>query len=107
MNKRLAIDFDRVLHDIDHPVEGRKMGPPMPRAIEAMNLLHRKGYYLIIFTLWATTPGGEKAVAAWLKYWQCPWDEITNIKPKADAYIDDKAIKHVDWKATIKEISEL
>lgn len=105
--KTLAIDFDRVIHDIDHPVPGRKMGEPLPRATEAMTLLRSRGYVLIVHTLWATTPAGRKACEDWLKYWHVPFDEVTNIKPKADAYIDDKAIKFVDWKQAIKEIGEL
>lgn len=103
----LAIDFDRVVHDIDHPVPGRKMGAPMPRAAEAMQFLRGRGYQLIVHTLWAGTPAGKRACEDWLNYWKVPFDEVTNIKPKADAYIDDRAIKHVDWETTIKEIGKL
>lgn len=102
----LLIDFDSVLHDDKHPVPGRKMGEPMPRALEAIHLLHSRGYPMKVFTLWATTPAGKKAVESWLVYWKFPPLEVTNIK-SAGYIIDDKAIKHLNWQQTIKEIGSL
>lgn len=102
----LLIDFDRVIHDFDQPVPGRKMGPPMPRALEAITLLASRRYPVKVFTLWATTPAGKKTVEDWLKYWKFPALEVTNIKSNG-WIIDDKAIRFVDWETTIKEISRL
>ncbi len=32
-----------------------------------------------------------------MNYYKLPFNEITNIKPQADHYIDDKAIKFENW----------
>jgi|ERR1035437_711225 hypothetical protein len=94
----LAIDFDGVLHDHKHPIEGRKMGPPMEGAKEAMELLSLK-YKLIIHSVRAITPS---VIENWMKYWEIPYHEITNIKPTATFYIDDRALLFKDWKSTIE-----
>lgn len=100
----IAIDFDRVIHDIDHPIEGRRMGRPLPGALESINKLFSDGHQIIVHTLWATTPAGKIAVEKWLEYWNFPPFIVTNIKPKADYYVDDKAIRHIDWPTTMEAI---
>ena len=79
----LAIDFDGTIHDINNPVAGHRMGPPMPGALEKLSSFRQKGYKIIIHK--------------WMEFYDIPYDEITNIKPVADYYIDDKAIKFTSW----------
>jgi hypothetical protein len=93
----LAIDFDGVLHDQKNPVEGRKMGRPVEGAYAAMVQLKVQGHTLIVHSVW-----GGPAMAEWLRFYQIPYDEITSTKPKADFYIDDKAIKFTSWEDTLK-----
>lgn len=95
----LAIDFDRVIHDTDNPAPGRRMGPPLQGATNSMWALRRGGYRLIIFTTNRVEP-----VVAWLDHFHVPYDNVTNTKPDADLYIDDKALHHVDWPTTMTEI---
>jgi hypothetical protein len=40
----------------------------------------------------------------WLNYYEIPYDEVTAIKPNADYYIDDKAIRFHNWEQTMQEI---
>jgi len=101
----LAVDFDGVLHDHKHPVTGRRMGIPFPDARPAMIKLTRQGHMLIIHTVMATTPGGTKAVEDWLRYYKIPYASVTAIKPNADYYVDDRAIRHTDWKTTLEAIT--
>lgn len=116
----LAVDFDRVVHDIDQPIPGRRMGEPIPPtnrqsddpfermdAVAAMRYLKSNGCILIVHTLWATTTGGKMACIKWLDYWHVPYDEVTNIKPKADVYLDDRAMKFTNWPQAIKELEAL
>ncbi|MDQ3816100.1 MAG: hypothetical protein M3362_00230 [Acidobacteriota bacterium] len=100
----MAIDFDGTIHDVNNPVPGRKMGPPIEEAKEALTQLKTEGHKLIIHTIWATDEKNIKTIQDWFTYWEIPFDEITNIKPQADYYIDDKAIKFIDWPSTLKSI---
>lgn len=100
---KLAIDFDGVVHDNKHAVEGRKMGPPMPGAVDALQDIYSAGYHIIIHTTMANTPSGRRAVADWLEYYDLDYHEIV-AKPGADFYLDDKAIKHHTWPKTLNLI---
>lgn len=103
LNRILAIDFDQVIHDKLHPVPGRRMGKPFPTAKTSLEHLKHHGDIIIVHTTMANTAGGKKAVADWLNYYEIPYDSIEG-KPTADFYIDDKAIKHTDWRTTLDEI---
>lgn len=99
----LAIDFDQVVHDKLHPIPGRRMGKPFAGAKSALEQLKRHGDTLIIHTTMANTPGGKKAVADFMAYYELPYDSIEP-KVQADFYVDDKAIQHVDWRTSLDEI---
>jgi hypothetical protein len=87
----IAIDFDGTIHDIDHPVIGRTMGPPMPGAVEALNRLDQRGHTLIVFTV----RGDKPYVRDWLSYWKFPPMAITNVKSgEFQLIIDDRAIRY-------------
>lgn len=93
----LAIDFDGTIHDDAHPVEGRRMGPPIPGAKEALEAYRRKGHTIIIHTV---RGGSPEHIEAWMKYYGIPFDRVTNIKPmkpSADLFIDDKARQFIGW----------
>ena len=93
----IAIDFDGVIHDAERPVKGRRMGAPIAGARETIEKLRwRLGAKIIVFTARA----GEKetnAVRDWLNFYEIDHDEITNIKPIADIYLDDKAVRFTTW----------
>ena len=92
----VLIDFDGVLHDIKHPVPGRRMGPPMPGAKEGMEKLKARGNKLIVFSVRARE-GGVKVIMDWMTYYEIPFDDITNIKVNADWLVDDRAIPFSSW----------
>jgi hypothetical protein len=105
--KVVAIDFDHTIHDTAHPKEGRRMGEPLPGVAEALSKFKEYGYRIVIHTVWS---GEErhKAIGDWFAFYNLPYDEITNIKPKADAYIDDKAIRFEgDWSKVLAHESLL
>jgi hypothetical protein len=100
---KLAIDFDGVIHDFKHPIEGKRMGPPIEGTKESLKKLRSKGHKLTVFTIWGDIKG-KKIISDYMKFYELPFDEITNIKPQADYYIDDKAIHFTDWSETLKQI---
>lgn len=91
----LAIDYDGVIHDYKNPPPGRKMGPPIEGAKEALTEFKRQGHTVIIHTVWI--PETHATIAKWMEYFDIPYDSITNIKPNAACYIDDKAIHFTAW----------
>ena len=92
----LAIDFDGVIHDFKNPVVGRRMGAPIKGTKEALMGFKAHGHKIIVFTIWGDAKG-QKTISDFMKYYELPFDEITNIKPQADAYLDDKAIRFTSW----------
>lgn len=100
-NKKIAIDFDGVVHDFKNPVSGRRMGNPIDGTKRALDTLKSRGYEIIIFSYWAKDDLSIKTIADWLDYFNCPYDDITNIKPNAIAYIDDRGIKFTNWQEII------
>lgn len=96
----LAIDFDGVLHDHTHPVDGRTMGPPHDGAQAAMVELADASHTLIVHTCRT----GDY-IGAWLDYWKIPYDRVTNEKPTADVYLDDRALRHRDWQSTMAALA--
>lgn len=89
----LAIDFDGVIHDYKNPVDGKKMGGPISGAKEALARYKLLGHKVIVFTV----RGDQKYLHQWMKFYNIPYDEITNIKMNADVYIDDKAERFTGW----------
>jgi len=97
----IAIDFDGVLHDFKNPKPGRRMGEPIEGAKEALKSFKQARHKIIVLSVW-----GNKAriIGDWMKYYDLPFDEITNIKPAADWYIDDNGYRFENWKDTINAI---
>lgn len=101
VSKIIACDFDGCIHDFKHPIKGRRMGPPIEGTQEVLKLLKARGDTIIVFTVWGDEKG-QKTIADFMKYYDLPYDSITNIKPKADYYIDDHGIKFTNWKEVRK-----
>lgn len=99
----LAIDFDGVIHDFKHPIKGRRMGAPILGTKEALQDFKKRGHTIIVHTVWGDEKG-QKTIGDFMKYYGIPYDSITNIKPQADFYIDDKAIRFQDWDSMMSYI---
>ena len=110
--KTICIDFDDTL------IRHQEYGPygllhesPMDGAKEAMNQLKKEGYRITVLTvrLNPSMPGNDLrwkkwVIRNWMEKNEIPFDEITNNKPKAVAYIDNKAIKFTNWKRTLRQL---
>lgn len=98
MSKTLAIDFDGTVHKYSKGWhDGTCYDEPMPGAIDALLNFINRGYKVVIFTARPVEPVREWFAKYWTnKFYPCP--EITNTKPAAIAYIDDRAVKfNGDW----------
>lgn len=93
----IAVDFDGVIHDDKNIPKGRRMGPPMPGARDKIEQWLSEGIRVVIHTTRATGPKETRAVLEWLHYFEFPILSVTNIKPDADMYLDDKAITFRSW----------
>lgn len=104
MTKVLSIDFDGVIHDFKHPIEGKRMGGPIPGTKAALKFLIDNGYTIIIFSVRAGSESGKKSIKDFMEYYNLPYDEITNEKTKSDYYVDDNGLRFHDWEETLKKI---
>jgi hypothetical protein len=105
MGKIVAIDFNNTLEDSKNAPSGKRFGPPLPGAVDALYALTQESVKVVIFTLLAANPSGRQAVADWLEYFDIDYDEITAVKPNADLFVDDRGLHHQDWTSTMKEVN--
>jgi len=101
--KIIAIDFDGVIHKYSKGYkDGSIYDKPIAGALEGLTKLYNRGYKIVIFTAreniaevghWITDQYDK--VFPDLKM---PAFEVTNTKPKAIAYIDDRGIRFTNWK---------
>lgn len=101
----VAIDFDGVLADY-HGWQGMEhLDPPIPGAAEFLWRVKWAGYDIVIFS----TRGADRpeAIRAWLRENGAPDNiQITNIKPPALVYIDDRAHRFDgDWESAFAAIT--
>lgn len=92
--KTVAIDFDGVIHQNDMGwCDGDIYGNPVKGSLESINKLIKKGFIPVVFT--ARTE--MEPVRTWLKFHNFPELEVTNIKPPAISYIDDRGVRFTNW----------
>jgi hypothetical protein len=109
----IAIDFDGVIHSFELGYhDGTIYGTPLPGSLENIKRLSNK-FKIVIYTAKAKPDRplingktGIELVWEWLeKYDVAKYiSEITAEKPRAICYIDDKAIRFIDWEQTIKDL---
>lgn len=102
----ICIDFDGVLHNYTEWNDG-KLNDPVPGAVAATRVLKRMGHTIIVHTT-----RGEDEISGYLLKHGFSYDHInrnpedTQIdmptgnpgKPRADVYVDDKAMTfNGDW----------
>ncbi len=80
----------------------RSLAKVNPGAREALNLLKKKGFILIIYS--ARTWAEYELTIDWLKRNKIPFDQLILGKPQGDYWIDDRAIKYNNWETILEEI---
>ncbi len=116
VNNVLCLDFDGVIHN-DHLGfhDGTIYGDPIIGSIEAIKELSSK-FELIIYTCKANPKRplingktGVELIWEWLETHgvkDCILD-VTFNKPTALAYIDDKALRFINWTETLQSVKTL
>ena len=115
--RSVAVDFDGVIHTYSEGwQDGSIYDPPMLGAIEGLHKL------MEFFAVFVHTTRQPYPVAQWLEEQGIPayveldageprefWDEqgkvlVTNRKLPAVAYIDDRAIRFLDWDQALADV---
>lgn len=109
----IGIDFDGVIHKNSKGYyDGTIYDDPIPGSLEALKVISQK-YDIIIFTAKAKKDRGKingktgtEMVWDWLKKHNVDMyiKDVTAEKPRAVAYIDDKAIRFNNWDDVLKEV---
>lgn len=103
----LAIDFDEVIQSRKTAKQGAVFGQPIPGALEALADFIDAGCRVVIHSCVAHTPAGYQAIEQWLEDHDADYHDITAVKPVADVYLDDKAIRFTDWDSATADINRL
>jgi hypothetical protein len=102
--KTIAIDFDGVVHAYSHGwQDGEIYDDPMSGLIMGLAKLVPH-YRLVIFT----ARHDLDAVRTWLKSHRLDhyFADVTNRKPAAAIYLDDRAVRFISWDQALKDIKE-
>jgi hypothetical protein len=123
MTQAIAVDFDGVLHDYTEGwKDGSIYGEFMPGAVSALTKLMAR-YAVFVHTTrsprqvayWIEDRSGHAFECEPLPWWK-PWRRfhnqqglllVTNRKLPAVAYIDDRAVKFVDWDQALAEVLDV
>ncbi|MAF81175.1 hypothetical protein CL628_04145 [bacterium] len=118
MEKTFAIDFDGVIHAYSRgwQASGDIYDKPIPGAREAMANLVSQGFQVAILTArlnpkFDDAPEQKKKIITWLAENEFAegvhYHEVTNNKPSAIAYIDDRAVRFTNWDQTNEVLHDL
>ncbi len=96
----ISLDFDGVLAEYTGWRGKHHMGKPIAGALEFITQ-HSNRYQFVIHTV-----REPELIMLWLKKNGFPPIPVTNMKPKATAYIDDRAIRFDgDWETVQKSLN--
>lgn len=90
----IAIDFDNTIMNPKDIPHGKRMGNPMQGTKVALEAYKAMNHTIIVHSHRAARP---EHMIDWLNYFEIPFDEVTNIKPNADIFIDDRAKQFTGW----------
>ncbi len=99
--KTIMIDLDGVISTEERTFE-RALAKPLPGAREALQRLRAAGHTIIIYTGrgWPE----YRMTRQWLDDHGMVYDAIHMGKPIADVWIDDRALRFVDWPQTLSQL---
>ena len=111
--KQIAVDFDGVLHNFDKGwYDGTCYGEPIEGSLEALEELSEK-WNIVIFTAKGRPDRplvngmtGIELVEEWLEKHDVLQyiDYVTWEKPRAEYYIDDKAVRFTTWDKALRDV---
>lgn len=103
MKKTVCLDFDGVLHAYSKGwQDGSIYDEPMPGALDAVRKLSKR-FTLVVQTSRKNLPD----VVLWLEKHGFPDLHVTNEKPPALVYVDDRGLRFASWEQTIADVATL
>lgn len=94
MKQTVAFDFDGVIHSYTSGWQGEGVcnDPPVPGIREAIASIRAAGYEVRVHSTRCSTQEGRLAVCNYLRQHNIEVDGVSDKKPIAIVYIDDRAI---------------
>lgn len=94
MKKTIVFDFDGVIHSYKSGWHGVTVitDPPVPGIAKAISEIRSAGYEVVVVSSRCASVDGMTAVARYLADNGIFVDRISDVKPPAIAYVDDRAI---------------
>lgn len=95
MSKTVVFDFDGVIHSYISGWQGASVipDPPVPGIKGTIDCLKEAGFKIVCQSTRASSPEGTKAIEEYCKKYNINIDDITDRKPPAFCYVDDRALK--------------
>jgi capsule biosynthesis phosphatase len=104
---RISVDLDGVIAQLKAPDQTYADVEPVAGAVERLRELRAAGHYIIINSarnmatceanLGRVIKNVGKVTLDWLDRHDVEYDEIFFGKPNADVYIDDRAVRFIEW----------
>lgn len=93
--KTVVFDFDGVINSYASGWKGIDIipDPPVDGISEVMKKLKDNGYEIVIHSTRAENVKGKYSIAAYCKNNNIPYDSISETKPPALVYVDDRGLK--------------
>ena len=109
IKQTVVFDFDGVISTYENGWQGANVINDKPvEGIKKAMFEIKNEYKIVILSSRCSTDKGKEVLVDWLNRYGIPYDEVTNIKPQALAYIDDRAICFKgSSKSLLKEIKRL
>jgi hypothetical protein len=103
LSQTLFVDLDGVICT-EEPTFERPLAEAMPGARDALEALVAAGNQIVIYTSrsWAEF----RVTEDWLRRNQIPYHGLHMGKPIADRWIDDRAIRFIDWVSTLEALDD-
>ena len=101
---QIIIDLDRTICTEERQFS-RALAAPLQGAVESVNALFEEGHTIILYS--ARTWAEWEVTNHWLRENGLKFHQLFLGKPTGDVWIDDRAIRHVDWNQTLEKLKEL
>jgi hypothetical protein len=101
--RTIALDFDGVIHSYVSGWTGpTPVDPPVIGARDAIATIRALGHRVVVFSCRAETQDGMDGILGWLALHDIRVDEVTNVKPHAVLYVDDRGVRFEgSWDAIV------
>lgn len=94
IKQTVVFDFDGVISTYENGWQGEHVINDKPvDGIRDVMIKIKKDYRIVILSTRCSTKEGKEVLSDWLDEYGIPYDELTDVKPKALVYIDDRAIR--------------